>query len=91
MVFVAARRLSLIAASRGYSGLCGLLTVVAGLVLDHALVVVAPRLWTTGAIVAVHGLSCSTACGNLPAPGIEPVSPALAGGFFTTETSGKPL
>jgi len=24
-------------------------------------------------------------------PGIEPVSPALAGGFFTTEPLGKPL
>ena len=28
--------------------------------------------------------------GDLPHPGIEPVSPALAGGFFTTEPSGKP-
>ena len=28
--------------------------------------------------------------GNLPNPGMEPVSPALAGGFFTTESSGKP-
>ena len=27
---------------------------------------------------------------GLPDPGIEPRSPALAGGFFTTETSGKP-
>ena len=24
-----------------------------------------------------------------PSPGIEPISPALAGGFFTTEPSGK--
>ena len=29
--------------------------------------------------------------GNLPDPGIEPVSPALAGGFFTTEPPGKPI
>ena len=29
--------------------------------------------------------------GDLPDPGIEPVSPALAGGFFTTETPGKPM
>ena len=29
--------------------------------------------------------------GNLPDPGIEPVSPALTGGFFTTEPPGKPL
>ena len=28
--------------------------------------------------------------GDLPNPGIEPVSPALAGGFFTTEPLGKP-
>ena len=27
---------------------------------------------------------------DLPRPGIEPVSPALAGGFFTTEPPGKP-
>ena len=29
--------------------------------------------------------------GNLPNPGIKPASPALAGGFFTTEPPGKPL
>ena len=28
---------------------------------------------------------------DLPHPGIEPVFPALAGGFFTTEPPGKPL
>ena len=28
--------------------------------------------------------------GDLPDPGIEPVPPALAGGFFTTEPCGKP-
>ena len=28
--------------------------------------------------------------GDLPNPGIEPVSPALTGGLFTTEPSGKP-
>ena len=29
--------------------------------------------------------------GELPDPGIEPESPALAGGFFTTEQPGKPV
>ena len=29
--------------------------------------------------------------GDLPDPGIESMSPALAGGFFTTEPTGKPL
>ena len=28
--------------------------------------------------------------GDLPYPGVEPMSPALAGGFFTTEPPGKP-
>ena len=28
--------------------------------------------------------------GDLPGPGIEPVSPALLGRFFTTEPPGKP-
>ena len=28
--------------------------------------------------------------GDLPVPGIEPESPALAGEFFTTEPPGKP-
>ena len=29
--------------------------------------------------------------GELPNPGIEPVSPGLAGGFFTTEPPGRSL
>ena len=29
--------------------------------------------------------------GDLPDPGIEPTSPALAGRFFTTEPPGKPI
>jgi len=29
--------------------------------------------------------------GDLPKPGIEPVSPALSGRFFTTEPPGKPI
>ena len=29
--------------------------------------------------------------GDLPDPGIEPASLALAGGFFTTEPPGKPF
>ena len=40
----------------------------------------------------VHGLSCSATCGlwDLPGSGLEPVSPALAGGFLTTVPPGKP-
>ena len=29
--------------------------------------------------------------GDLPDPGMEPASPALAGGFFTTELPGSPF
>ena len=44
-----------------------------------------------GSTVVAHGLTCSTACGIFPhvQSGIEPVPPALAGGFFTTEPPGK--
>ena len=45
---------------------------------------------SAGSIVVVHGLTCSVACGNLPRPGIELMSPALADGFFSTELPGKP-
>ena len=48
---------------------------------------------------SVHGLSQQVYCSGLPFPssgdlsnpGIEAASPELAGGFFTTEPSGKPL
>ena len=36
-----------------------------------------------------NGLPCPPP-ENLPNPGIEPTSPALAGGFFITEPPGKP-
>ena len=29
--------------------------------------------------------------GDLPDPGIKPTSPVLTGGFFTTESPGKPI
>ena len=41
-------------------------------------------------LVVVHGFSRPTVCGVfVPRPGIEPVSPALKGGFLTTGTPGK--
>ena len=47
---------------------------------------------------SVHGISQArilewatiSFSGDLPSPGIEPLSPALAGGFFTAEPPGKP-
>ena len=36
-----------------------------------------------GSVFVVYGLSCPVACGILvPQPGIKPVPPTLAGGFF---------
>ena len=47
---------------------------------------------------SVHGILqartlewVATSFSDLPNPGINPVSPALAGGFFTTEPPGKPI
>ena len=61
----------------------GLLVAVACLVSEH-------RLWSAGS-----GSSCGTQawlphgmCDPL-GPGIEPMSPALAGGFLTTEPPGE--
>ena len=62
----------------------GLLVAVASLVAEHVL---------EGAQVSVVlacRLSCPMACGILvPRRGIQPVSPALAGGFLTTGPAGK--
>ena len=78
---------------------CRLLTVlaVASPIVEHRLQgtwlqqsrLLAPReraqqLW-------VHGLSCPTTCGTFPGSQVEPMSPASAGKFFTTEPPGKPL
>ena len=53
------------------------------------------RAWALGHVgseVAGHGLSCPLACDSLaPGSGMEPGSPALAGGFLTTGPLGKSL
>ena len=47
----------------------------------------AQALELSGSVVVVHGLSCIM--WDLPRPGLEPVSPAMAGGFITTGPQGK--
>ena len=42
-----------------------------------------------GSVWAQYGLSHSTACELIAGPRIKPVSPALAGGFCTTEPPGN--
>ena len=60
-------------------------------------VVVARGLQSTVSVVAVYGLSSFGARAqllrsmwDLPGPGLEPMSPVLAGGFLTTVPRGKP-
>ena len=71
----------------------GLLTAGASLVVEYRLQggpaseTAAPRLQSTGSIVAVHRLYSMW---DPPRPEIEPTSPPLAGKFFTTEPPGKP-
>ena len=63
------------------------------IVVHRLLIAVASLCCRARASVAVaHGLSCS-ACGmwDLPGPGFEPMSPALAGRFLTTVPPGKSL
>ena len=62
----------------------GPLTIVASLVAEHRLQ--ARRLSNCGS-------RAQLLCGmwDLPRPGLEPVSPALAGRFSTTAPPGKPL
>ena len=69
----------------------GLLVVVASLVAEYRLWVLGLQyLQNLGSVVVVHGLSCSERdMWKLPRPGIEPLSPTLAGGFVSTVPPGK--
>ena len=75
----------------------GFLTVVASLVGEHGLSSCAMWLSSCGSRALGHRLnSCGTQAKflygtwDLPRSRIEPVFPALAGGFFTTELPGEP-
>ena len=84
-VFVSVRGLSLVAASGGHSSLrC------AGLSLSWPLLLQSTGSRRAGSAIVAHGPSCSAAMWDLPRPGLEPVSPALAGRFSTTVPPGKP-
>ena len=54
-------------------------------------VVAIPRLQTTSSIVVAHRLSWLYGMWDLPGSGIEPMFPALADGFLTTEPPGSPM
>ena len=81
-VFVSVRWLSLVEASRSHSS-----SQCAGLSLSRPLLLRSTGSRHAGSVVVAHGPSCSR---DLPRPGLEPVSPALAGRFSTTAPPGKP-
>ena len=101
-VFAAARRLSLVAASGVYSSL-----QCAGFSLQWFLLLQSPgsrhaglsscglraqQLWPAGsAAVAAAVAQLLRGMWDLPGPGLEPVSPELAGRLPTTAPPGKPL
>ena len=81
-VFVSVRGLSPVAASRGHSSLrC------AGLSLSQPLLLQSTGSRRAGSVVVAQLLR---GMWDLPRPGLEPVSPALAGGLSTTAPPGKP-
>ena len=91
-VLVSARRLSLVAASGGFS------CCRAWALGTQASVVVACGLSSCGLRALERRLSsCGTRaeflCGmwDLPGPGLKPMFPALAGGFLTTVPRGSPV
>ena len=84
-VFVSVRGLSLVAASGGHSSLrC------AGLSLSRPLLLRKQRLQTRRLSNCGSRAQLLRGMWDLPRPGLEPVSPALAGGFSTTAPPGKP-
>ena len=83
-VFVSVPGLSPVAASGGHSS-----SRCVGLSLSRPLLLRSTGSRRTGSVVVAHGPSCSAAW-DLPRPGLEPVSPALAGRFSTTAPPGKP-
>ena len=66
-VFIAARGLSAVAVSGGYSSL-----LCTGFSLRWPLLLRSTGSRCTGSVVVVHGLSCSAACGIFPAQGSNP-------------------
>ena len=96
-VFIAARRLSLVAASGGYSLLQCVGFSLRWLLLLRSTGSRRVGFSSRGSGALERGLS---SCGawtlllrgmwDLPGPGLEPVSPALAGRFLTTAPPGRP-
>ena len=66
-----------------FTAVCGPLTIADSLVTEH-------RLQTRRLSNCGSRAQLLRGMWDLPGPGLEPVSPALAGGFLTTAPPGKP-
>ena len=84
-VFVSVRGLSLVVAGGGHSS-----PRCAGLSLSQALLLRSTGSRWAGSAIVAHGPSLLCGMWDLPRPGLEPVSPALAGRFPTAAPPGKP-
>ena len=84
-VFISVRGLSPVAASGGHSSLrhVGFFTIATSPAAEH-------RLQTRRLSNCGSGAQLLRGTWDLPGPGLEPVSPALAGRLSTTEPPGKP-
>ena len=97
LIFIAMRAFSLVEVRGGYSLVTEHGFSLRWLFLVQSMGTRACGLGSCGSWALEHRLSCGAQayllCGlwDLPRPGIEPMSPALAGRFFTTEPPGKPL
>ena len=83
---MASCRLSLVAASGGYSSL-----QCSGFSLQWLPLCRAQALGTQASVVLVPGLLAAPWHVEIPGPGIEPASPALQGEFLSIGPPGKPL
>ena len=84
-VFVSVLGLSLVVASGGHSS-----SRCAGLSLSQPLSLRSTGSRRAGSVIVAHGAQLLHGMWDLPRPGLEPVSPALAGRFSTTAPPGKP-
>ena len=96
-VFVAVRGLSLVAVSRGHSSLQCVAFSLRWLLLWWSTGSRCAGFGSCGSRtperrLSSYGARAQLLCSmwDLPGPGLEPMSPALAGGFSTTAPSGKP-
>ena len=85
-VFVSARGLSVVVVSGDHSS-----SRCTGLSLLRPLFLRSTGSRHAGSVIVAHRPSCLCGMWDLPRPGLEPVSPALAGRFSTTVPPGKPF